>query len=312
MNTTATIRIITPGLFTTIQDLGRYGYQQYGMPVSGAMDSYSHRLANLLVGNSINDACLEATFMPPQFEVLADTEMAITGGETELLINDKIQSTNCNHLIKAGDIIHIGPITKGCRIYIAFAGGIDVPIIMNSRSTYIRARVGGLNGKALQTNDKLHTCKRKVRFKQRNLPKEILPQLKSEQAIRVIGGSEINYFNIEGVKTFLTSTYTISNKSDRMGYRLDGPTIKHIKDADIISSGICNGAIQVPGDGHPIIMLADRQTIGGYTKIANVITADLPLLGQMQPKNKIYFTQVKLNEAHQILKQQEKIFKLIK
>ncbi len=309
MNSTATIKIINPGLYTTIQDLGRFGYQQYGMPVSGAMDTYSLRLANRLVGNDANAACLEATFLPPHFEITCDTIIAVSGGQTELTINNISKPINCNHLLKTGDVIQMGPVTKGSRVYIAFAGGIDAPIIMNSRSTYVRAQVGGLNGRKLLAGDEIFTLKKRIKYKHRSVPHELLLDYKSEQEIRVIGGSEINRFSYEGVKTFLTSSYIISNKSDRMGYRLDGPQIIHKRGADIISSGICNGAIQVPGDGHPIVMLADRQTVGGYTKIANVITADLPLFGQLKPSDKIHFAHVKLDYAHKILMKRKKLLK---
>lgn len=309
MNSTATFKIINPGLYTTIQDLGRFGYQQYGMPVSGAMDTYSLRLANKLVGNDAHAACMETTFLPPHFEIISDTIMAITGGQTELTINNISKPIHCNHHLKAGDMIQMGPVTKGSRVYIAFAGGIDVPVIMNSRSTYARANVGGFNGRKLLAGDEVFTLKKSIKFKHRSIPNELLLDYNPEQEIRVIGGSEMNRFSFEGIKTFLTSTYTISNKSDRMGYRLDGPEIKHKQGADIISSGICNGAIQVPGDGKPIVMLADRQTVGGYTKIANVITADLPLFGQLKPSDKIYFTHVKLDYAHKILKEREKLFR---
>jgi biotin-dependent carboxylase-like uncharacterized protein len=301
----ATIRIVNPVLFTTVQDLGRYGFQQYGMPVTGAMDSHSLKLANLLVGNQPEEACLESTFTGPEIEILKDTITAVTGGKSSLAINDKQVSINCNHRLKAGDIIKIGSVTKGCRVYIAFAGGIDVPLVMNSRSTYLRGNIGGYKGRALKTGDELNVGPSSLKFKPQSIPPEVLLNLAGEQNLRVIGGSEINYFSFEGVKTFLTSTFTISHKSDRMGYRLTGTKIEHKEGADIISSGICNGAIQVPGDGQPIIMLADRQTVGGYTKIANVITADLPLLGQMKPGDKINFTQLHLDQAHQVLKEQE-------
>jgi len=312
MNTKATFKITNPGLFTTVQDLGRWGFQQFGMPVSGAMDSYSFKVANLLVGNNPDDACLEATFLPPHFEILSDTIMAVAGGETELLINDNVVDSYCNHYLKSGDNIQINPITKGCRLYIAFSGGIDVPVVMNSRSTYLRAKVGGFEGRPLKAGDKIFTCNKKIKFNPRKVHTNVLLDYNTEQTIRVIEGTEINYFSSKGVKTFLNSTYTISNQSDRMGYRLEGDIIEHKQSADIISSGISNGAIQVPGDGHPIIMLADRQTVGGYTKIANVISADLPILGQLIPGDKINFEMITLDVAHKILKEQEQSLKKIK
>lgn len=305
----ATIRIIKPGIYTSVQDLGRFGYQQFGMPVTGAMDTYSLRLANGLVRNKNNEACLEATYTGPDFEVLSDIEFAVTGGNCTVSINDSKVPINCNHQAKTGDIIKIGTITNGCRIYISFSGGIDVPLVMNSKSTYSRAVIGGYQGRALKSGDEIILNKTKSNFRFKSIPPELLLNFNSEHNIRIIGGSEVDYFSFDGIKTFLTSTYTVSSQSDRMGYRLDGPLIKHKKAADIISSGIANGAIQVPGDGKPIIMLADRQTVGGYTKIANVISADLPLIGQLKPGDSINFTQVHLEEAHKILHTRERNLK---
>ena len=301
-----TFKIITPGLFTTVQDLGRYGFQQYGMPVSGAMDTFSHKVANLLVDNPVDFATIECTFNGPEIEILSDTFIAVAGGETSLLINNQEADSYRNHKLHKGDMVKVGNITTGCRVYIAFAGGIDVPVVMNSRSTYTRAKVGGYLGRPLKPGDILSIGPHSKPFRKLQIRKELLPKLKQNQTIRVIGGTEVNSFLFEGVKTILTSSYTITNKSDRMGYRLEGPAISHTEGPDIISSGICNGAIQVPGDGKPIIMLADRQTVGGYTKIANVITTDLPLIGQMKPGDTIQFEQIHLEEAHKVLLDQTK------
>jgi len=307
-----TIKIINPGIFTTIQDLGRYGYQQYGMPVSGAMDTYSLRAANLLVGNEMNAACFEATYSGPTIQVLSDTIIGAAGCKFTLRINNQVVNPSINHKVLKDDILSFESFNNGCRLYIAFYGGIDVPKVMGSRSTYLRAKLSGYNGRILQPNDELKTIQKKLRFKKRELKSHhnliITPE---HQTLRVIGGTEVKRFSIEGIKTFLTNSYSILPQSDRMGYRLGGLPIQHLDGADIISSGISNGAIQVPGDGQPIIMLADRQTTGGYTKIANVITADLPILGQLKPGNTLKFEQIHLEEAHKLLIQQHKIIKSI-
>ncbi len=299
------IKILNPGIFTTVQDLGRFGYQEYGMPVSGAMDWYSIKLANVILNNNINDACLEATFNGPEFEVLKKTYMTITGGYPELHINSHEEDPLKVHRLKKGDIVSIGTILKGCRIYISFTGGIDVPLVMNSRSTYLRAKLGGYNGRILKQDDIITFHKSRHKPICNAIPETKLLQYSNHQAIRVVGSTDIDHFTLEGVKTFLTSEYKISNHSDRMGYRLDGPEIEHKQVADIISSGMCNGAIQIPGSGIPIIMLADRQTVGGYSKIGNIITADLPVLAQLKQGDTIKFIQVKLPEAHNILQEME-------
>ncbi len=297
-----TIRIHNPGLLTTVQDLGRFGYQQFGMPVAGAMDTYSLKLANYLVGNHRGEACLEASIMGPEIEFLADALIAVCGAEAPLLLNDLEIEMNTSLQIQKGDVLRFGMIKKGCRLYISFAGGIDIPILMGSKSTYLRANIGGFHGRALKLGDELSIGDAPRKFVQRSLkPMDLLP-IKTHQHIRFIAGSEISRFSFEGIKTFLNSDYTISPKSDRMGYRLSGAKIEHKDGADIISSGISNGAIQVPADGEPIIMLADHQTVGGYTKIANVITVDLPLLGQMKAGDTIHFSEIRLNEAQALLK----------
>ncbi|RKD90451.1 5-oxoprolinase subunit C family protein [Mangrovibacterium diazotrophicum] len=297
------IRIIQKGLLTTIQDAGRLGYQQYGMPVSGAMDLVSLRLANLLVGNSPDEACLETTFLGPEIEFLADAEIAVCGAETDLRLNGSPIALNCNHRICRGDMLKLGTCKRGLRNYIAFAGGLDVPVVMGSKSTYLRGKLGGWQGRALENGDVLPLGEARP-FQQRSLTDNptCLPQPTNE--IRIIAGSEVTAFTREGLQIFLNCTYTVSPQSDRMGYRLSGPPVAHKTGADILSSGIANGTIQVPSHGEPIIMLADRQTVGGYTKIANAISADLPLLGQMRPGDCMRFIEVKTEEAQRLLQDQ--------
>ncbi len=300
------IRINNQGLLTTVQDLGRFGYQEFGMPVAGAMDSYSLRLANYLVGNKPDEACLEATFLGSEIEFKSDTVIAVSGGVAPIMLNGKAVEMNVSLKVKAGDVLSFGMMTKGCRIYIAFAGGIDVPVLMDSKSTYLRGKLGGFEGRSLQAEDELKIADFTGEYKNRSLPAEYIKEYKTENLIRFITGTEISRFPFEGMLTFLNSVYTISPKSDRMGYRLSGAKIEHKEGADIISSGISTGAVQVPGHGVPIIMLADHQTVGGYTKIANIISVDIPLLGQMKAGDKIRFTEVRLDKAQELLKEQER------
>ncbi len=298
----ADFRIINPGLLTTVQDAGRSGFQQYGMPVSGAMDWISFRLANILVGNPTNEACLETTFMGPEIEFLESSEFAVTGAEIRITLNGEPIASNQNHIAHKGDILKLETAKNGFRNYIAFSGGIEVASIMGSKSTYMRGKLGGYKGRALQSNDELNCGIKPSSFKHRKVTNALFQLPKAHNTIRVIPANEVNAFTFEGLQTFLDEVYTISPQSDRMGYRLNGKKIAHKEGADILSSGIANGTIQVPSHGEPIIMLADRQTVGGYTKIANVISADLPLLGQMKPGDKIRFKEVNVYTAQQAYK----------
>lgn len=294
------IKILNPGLLSSIQDSGRYGYQQYGMPVAGAMDTDASQLANWCVGNQANEACIESTILGASIEFQLDTCIALCGAKIQPQINGELVGMNRSLQIKAGDKLEMGNVQAGCRIYLAISGGFDIPDLMNSKSTYLRGKFGGFEGRALAVGDEIeiNPVKRKI---QRSLPQGLIHEYLSQTQIRVTAGAEVKRFTQEGIKSFLGSNYTVSPQSDRMGYRLSGAKIEHAEGADIISSGIGTGAIQVPGHGEPIIMMADHQTVGGYTKIANVIAADLSLLGQMKPGDKIKFKEVSLKTAQDIL-----------
>jgi biotin-dependent carboxylase-like uncharacterized protein len=299
------IKIINPGLLSSIQDSGRYGYQQYGMPVAGAMDTDALQFANWCVGNQADEACIESTILGASIEFLFDTCIALCGAKVQPKINGEVVEMNQSLQIEASDILEMGNVQAGCRIYLAIAGGFNIPDLMNSKSTYLRGKFGGFKGRALAVGDEIEVnpVKRKI---QRNLPQELITEYALQTQIRVTAGAEIKRFTQEGIKSFLCSTYTVSTQSDRMGYRLSGSKIEHAEGADIISSGIGTGAIQVPGHGEPIIMMADHQTVGGYTKIANVITADLPLLGQMKPGDQLTFKEVSLETAQKLLLEKQK------
>lgn len=308
------IKILSPGLMTAVQDLGRYGYQQYGVSVSGAMDLVAARLANILAGNDENEGLLEITIAGPKIEFLNDAVIAITGGNLEPLINDMPMCLNKSRAVKTGDILSFKGIKKGCRSYVAFAGGIDVPLVMGSKSTFLKAKVGGYEGRALKPGDVLNTGN----------PAVPLDKLLGREAsdfydygsgrikVRVVLGPQEDAFTDEGIETLLTNEYTVTNNSDRMGYTLEGAVIEHKGGADIISDGVAMGAIQVPSKGNPIIMMADRQTTGGYTKIGNVITVDLPKIAQAKPGDAIVFEKVNLFEAQKLFKQLEEKFALLK
>jgi len=295
------IFIRNSGLLTTVQDLGRYKYQAFGVSVSGAMDQRSLRLANLLVGNDVDEAGLEVTMLGPTIEFMEDNVIAITGGDLMPQLNNVGISMNTALVCHKGDVLSFKGIKSGSRAYIAFAGGLSVPNVMGSKSTYTKASIGGFKGRKLEKGDEIGFENPKASI--HNLSKRTLNinnQFSNDINLRVIMGPQEDYFTEEGLNTFLNSTYIVSNEFDRMGCRLEGEKIQHKKDGNIISDGIAFGAIQVPSHGTPIIMLADRQTVGGYTKIANIISVDLPKLAQAKPGDKISFLNVSVEEAQNL------------
>jgi len=305
----ASIKVINPGMYTTIQDLGRTGYQEYGVTVSGSMDQFAHRIANLLVGNNQNEALLEMTIMGGSFIFNSDTFISITGADMKVMLN------NTNRLdlwrtikIQKGDKITFGAVKNGCRSYLAIAGGFELPTIMNSKSTYVRGKFGGFKGRALKKDDEIllnNDICNEEELSGRFIDLKTVPKYNNKVNIRVILGPQDDEFSEEGISDFLNNPYKVSSEFDRMGYRLEGTEIKHLKTADIISDGIVKGAIQIPGKGQPIIMLADCQTTGGYTKIAHVISSDLWKIAQLKPGDEINFIKVDIKKAHEILKEQE-------
>ncbi len=297
----ATVIVHTAGLLTTVQDRGRYGYQRFGMPVSGAMDVFSLELANLLVGNDPGDACLEATISGPELEFTGSTWIAITGADMDPQINGQGIPMNTAVDVRPGDRLGFRGLRSGCRAYIAFAGGIAVPPVMGSRSTYLRAGIGGFQGRALMSGDELPLGEPVGRPRLKRIPEGMVPEYKHEQTIRIISGPEAHYFEIAGLRSFLSTEYTVTAQSDRMGYRLSGDPIRHKEGmTNIISAGISLGTVQVPGDGQPIILMADRQTSGGYARIANVITVDLTLLAQMRPGDEVRVQETTLDISQQV------------
>lgn len=296
----ATVIVHTAGLLTTVQDRGRYGYQRFGMPVSGAMDVFSLELANLLVGNDPGDACLEATISGPELEFTGATWIAITGADMDPHLNGQGIPMNTAVDVRPGDRLGFRGLRSGCRAYIACAGGITVPPVMGSRSTYLRAGIGGFQGRALMPGDEMPLGEPLGKPGLKKIPEGLIPEYKHEQTIRIISGPEAHYFEIAGLRSFLSTEYTVTAQSDRMGYRLSGEPIRHKEGmTNIISAGISLGTVQVPGYGQPIILMADRQTSGGYARIANVIAADLTLIAQMRPGDIIRFKETTLVQLNQ-------------
>ncbi len=304
------IQIIEPGLFTTIQDRGRYGFQRFGVPVSGAMDQFALRAANLLVGNDENAAALEMTVIGPTLQIDADVVIAVTGADlSPMLDGSPLPRWEAVHAPAGGRLSFHG-MQDGIRAYLAVAGGIDVPEVMDSRSTYVKAGFGGLDGRPLARGDALDTFA--PPGQPREMPDGFMPPAYGEDhSVRVILGPQDHAFDNDAVNTLLGSTFTVSLDSDRMGYRLDGPKVAHQSSPDIVSEGNAPGAVQVSGDGAPTVLMADRGTTGGYTKIAAVITADLGQLAQAVPGETVRFTAVSIDEAHAALAEREALLAAI-
>jgi len=291
------IKVIESGPFTTVQDGGRYGYQRYGMAPAGAMDEVSYLLGNLILGNEPNAASLEFTLKGPRLEILHDTTLAVTGGRCVVTVNGHRKYFIFEPIeVKSGDQIDIEWITEGVRGYLAVKGGFDVPLIMQSRSTYLRGKIGGFEGRRLKGEEVLSALQSNNSLG-RALTEERWPSYLPPFEIDVIMGPQADFFTEEGVNTFLNETFQISESADRMGYRLTGPEVVHVDKADIISDGIPLGAIQVPGHKQPIIMMKDRQTTGGYPKIATAASYEIYRLGQAKPGDQLSFRSVSLDQA---------------
>ena len=295
------ITVLNPGLLTTVQDMGRVGYQQFGVSVSGVMDPRSAAIANILVGNQEGEAVLECTMMGPHLQFDRANTIAITGGDLMPALDGQPIPAYRAISVQAGQVLRFQAPKTGCRCFIAFTGGLDIPEVMGSRSTYLKAKIGGVEGRKLQKGDV-------IPFRAPGVPKNlnirfISPEFVPRQVytLRVVLGPQDDAFTQEGMNTFLRETYTVTPEFDRMGCRLDGPAIQHVSGGDIISDGIAFGAIQIPSHGRPIIMLADRQTTGGYTKIATVISADFRLLGQLKAGDKVRFEKVSIAQAQEAL-----------
>ncbi|MCF6095063.1 biotin-dependent carboxyltransferase family protein [Microaerobacter geothermalis] len=302
--------VINPGLLTTVQDLGRYGFQQYGMVAAGAMDSFALQVSNLLVGNPRNEAGLEITMVGPALKALDDLVIALCGADLSPTIEGKKVPLWKSFLIRKGQELRFHAPVQGARTYLAIAGGIAVEKVMGSKSTYLKASIGGYQGRALKKGDVIEAgpvSSDLSRLTGRGLSPGDIPHYGKHVTVRVVLGPQEDAFTPEGLDAYLSGIYEVTPQSDRMGYRLKGPVIQHKETADIISDAIAPGSIQVPSNGQPIILLADRQTTGGYTKIATVITVDLPLIAQLLPGNTLSFQAIEVEEAQNLYIQQEQL-----
>ncbi|WP_277222001.1 biotin-dependent carboxyltransferase family protein [Peptoniphilus vaginalis] len=308
----SSIDVINGGILTTIQDSGRYGYQELGIPTSGVMDDYNYRLANILVGNKLDEAVLEMTYFGPTLKFNEDLTLAITGSDMNPKINGQPAPMFETIKVKAGDTLQFGKVNEGVRGYLAFGGSIDVPLVNGSKSTHIKTKMGGIDGRALKPKDTLNIVGSKDKT-MRRIPEEYLPKFNHCNVLRLVLGPQDDYFTEKGIHDlFRSGGYQVTKDFDRMGIRLKGTSIEHKETADIISDGTTFGSIQVPANGQPIILVADRQTTGGYTKIGNVITPDLYKLAQMSFLDKVLFQKVTIEEAQKATLDYKNKFETIK
>ena len=295
---TTMFKVTEPGAYTTVQDRGRYGYQQFGVPQTGALDQFAFCVANMLAGNPEDAAVLEITFSGPRLEILADADIAITGAEMPISVNGQPVKTWSCFSVKQGDTLSLGMAESGCRAYLAVTGGIDVPSVMGSRSCYVGAKIGGFQGRPLAKRDIISRGDNTPHGLPRCLPEQFVPKYTSDILLRAVPGPQDDFFD-DGLIIFFASEFTVSANANRMGYRLQGPEIRQQEGfpKSIISEPSLPGGIQIPEDGQPIILLVE-QTVGGYTKIATVISADIPLIAQAMPGDNVRFERVDVESAH--------------
>jgi len=325
-----TIKVTEPGLLTTVQDLGRKGFMQYGVVVGGVMDEVAARLANIMVGNPEGEAVLELTVIGPSLIFEEDYLISICGADLSAKVDNVSVPLWRPMLVRKGSHLTFGRPKNGCRSYIAVAGGFNIPIVMNSRSTYVRGKIGGMKGRALKKGDLLKAKEIKslqsqtlvglLRKKDEPTPFQtvnwtlttnIRANYQKNPIIRMIKGPQFSMFTEASQNSFLTEEYKVTPQSDRMGYRLSGKRLEVSSQLNLLSEAVTMGTIQVPNDGQPIILMSDHQTIGGYPKIGYVISVDLPTLSQVMPGENVRFKEVSLSEAQNLLMQRERMMKQI-
>ena len=301
MGDSVLISVVEPGMLTTVQDVGRFGQSRFGVAPGGALDRRALVLGNRVLGNPADAACLEISLVGPKLAFTDPTVISLTGADLGTRLNGAPVSRWEPIAIAAGDEISFDPagVGSGTRAYLCVAGGIEVEPVLGSRSTDLIGIFGGYNGRALRRGDQLPVgtplleSDQILRRRLSRTPEEPATEISA----RVVLGPQLERFTREGVATFLGGAFDISGKSNRQGIRLSGHVIEHVRGADMVSEGIAHGAVQVPGDGLPIVLLAGRQTVGGYVKIATVIGADLDSLAQLRPGSQLRFDEVSVEEA---------------
>lgn len=305
------IEVLKPGLATSVQDAGRPGYYHLGIPLSGALDQMAFRLANLLVGNAEEAAALECTLLAPELRFTDDTLLAVTGAVTTVRLNDGEAPRNTAFTVKAGDTLKFGFMTLGARLYLAVAGGIDVPVVLGSRSTYGLGAFGGFEGRKLQAGDVLPVGVRSSRAKEgTTAPESWVREPEKEVQLRVLPGLYDHRLTGEATESFYADTWTVAPEADRIGYRYRNGRPLSFRDrtapfgagsdpSNIVDAGYPYGSIQVPGGLEPIVLQRDAVSGGGYAMIGTVVSADMGLIAQMQPNYKARFVAVDMAHALQ-------------
>lgn len=318
--------VTKPGLLTLVQDTGRWGYQRFGIVVVGAVDVFAARVANLVVGNEDQAAVIEMTLLGPEFRAEADVLVALCGSGFELRVNGVAVPHDRPVAVAAGESLALVANAKGARAWLAVAGGIDVPLVLGSRSTYVRGRFGGLEGRPLVTGDQIKLgaatpwaaqlwqqlrAGRSI-FPTWSVRPETLGRIAGGVRVRAIRGPEWEHFSEESRQTFFGAAYAVTKDVDRMGMRLQGPPLALTTPREEISSAVNVGIVQVPTSGQPIVLLAGRQTVGGYPRIAAVATVDLGKLAQMKPGDQVCFEEIGIVQAHELLLGREKDFERVR
>ena len=312
------IDILRSSFLTTVQDLGRMGFREFGVSPGGALDSHALRVANLLVGNKESAAGIEITFGGVQLRFADERVVAWCGGEFDVRIGSTSLPAGHAGFVRAGDVLIFNQPKTGCRSWLGISGGIDVPLVLGSRSTDLRANFGGLDGRALRDGDEVplggNSERPKIlieKLREQKVanwkpPHDWSSPAKHEPVLRVICGSDSDRFNDVTIQRFTNDVFVVSADSNRMGARLEGPHLQRDHDVDLVSEGVAPGTIQVPPSGQPILLLGDCQTIGGYPKIAHVITVDLSVAAQLRAGDSVRFREISLAEAHRRLVERER------
>ena len=306
------------GFLTSVQDLGRNGFRQFGVSLGGALDVFALRVANLLAGNDESDAGLEITLGGLRVRFEDKRVIAWCGGEFDVRVGSTPLPAGHSCLLNADDELTINQPKVGCRAWLTISGGIDVPFVLGSRSTDLRANFGGLDGRALRDGDGLPLGKqsefsrslidllREQRVASWSSPAEWSSSAKTETVLRIIRGVDWSRFNDVTIQRLTRDAFVVSSDSDRMGVRFDGPELRRNDDVDLVSEAVAPGTIQVPPNGRSILLLGDCQTIGGYPKIAHVITVDLPLAAQLRAGDRVRFSEVSIADAYRFLLERER------
>lgn len=306
---TPVFEVLKPGMLATVQDLGRWGHQGSGMVVSGAMDAYALQAGNLLVGNARGAAALEMTVRGPELRAKADALIAVCGADLNAQLDGKPLPLWKSVAVRAGQTLGFGAAARGAWGYLCIAGGLDVPLVMGSRSTYLRAGLGGIEGRALKAGDTLRVLAPNPSAREgRGLAPRDIPEYSAGAEVRALPGPQDDAFTQDALEGFFSAPYLVTAQSDRMGYRLRGAALEFRETGEILSDAVALGSIQVPPDGQPIALLADRQTTGGYAKIATVVSADIPKLAQLAPGGRVTFKRVNIEDAQDLAEEREAFF----